>query len=255
MADSSTTNLDPSPLTHHSHHPGRIRIRRWLGAFGLYLVVLGLPSAVLLAEIDGPWTALFTRPGDFTAPHHQLLKLLIVMLYLAFCNTFLPLPTGWLVAAVATREVALTGELWSTALLLALAGGVASTVANLNDYHVISLMLRHRRLAALRETRLYHAAARWFVRAPFTFQLVSNLVPIPIDVVRMVAILYGYPRRLFALANFLGRFLRYGTLAAVAFAASLSPMAASLIMLGIALALALLRWLLPPALRWMGRGA
>jgi len=138
-------------------------------------------------------------------------------LYLSLCCTFLPLPTGWIVAALATRQADLTGGLVSTVLLAAAAGAVGSTVANVNDYYLFTALLRHRRVAAIRQTRTYRAAARWFARGPFPIVLLFSILPIPMDVVRMLAAVYRYDRLAFAAANFVGRFIRYGMIAFVTY--------------------------------------
>ena len=218
-----------------------VSLRRWFAVFAVYMAVLAIASAYMLDQLGRPWAELFARPQDFTEDWHQALKLLIFTGYLSVCCTFLPLPTGWLVAAIATREFALTEELWSTALLVAAAGAVGSMMANLNDYHLFTLMLRHRRVAAVRGTRLYRSGARWFTRAPFTFLVVFNIIPIPVDVVRMVATTARYGRVAFAAANLLGRFVRYGLLAGLAFATDISATAAAVIMLAVAVGLGVLR--------------
>ena len=79
-------------------------------------------------------------------------------------------------------------------------------------------MLRHRHLAGIRTTRLHQRAARWFSRRPFALLVIFNVLPVPIDVVRMLSATCRYPLRQFAAANFLGRWLRYAVLAFVAFA-------------------------------------
>ena len=225
-----------------------VSLRRWFGVFALYLLLLTGPIAWMLTDLGRPWMELFDQPGQFTLAYQQMLKLLIFTLYLSLCCTFCPLPTGWLVTAIATQEVALTGELYSTAALVALTGAIGSTMANLNDYHLFTLLLRNHRVAAVRNTRLLRYASRWFDRAPFAFLVVFNVVPIPVDVIRMLAATSRYPRGAFAGANFIGRFIRYGMLAWLAFRLGISPKAATIIMLGVAAAMGATR-LAPPLIR------
>jgi membrane protein YqaA with SNARE-associated domain len=144
-------------------------------------------------------------------------KLLGFTVYLSLCCTVLPLPTGWIVAAVATREAAITGELGSTVALVALTGAIGSTIANLNDYHLFTLLLRHRGIARLRDMKNYQRAARWFDRSPFFILTLFSLLPIPVDVVRLLAISCRYGRPPFAAANLLGRFVRYAIIAFVTY--------------------------------------
>jgi len=213
-------------------------MRRWLAVFAIWLLVLGLPAAWMLGHLGQPWQNLFTHPGAFQENYQQVLKLIIFAIYLSVCSTFVPLPTSWLVAAIATREVALAGSLVSTVFLVAAAGALGSMMANLNDYHLFTLMLRSRKVAAVRDTRLVRYGSGWFAQAPFTWVLLFNIVPIPVDVIRMLAAATRYPLKSFALANFLGRFVRYGLLAALAYAANISALAAAAIMLGVAALLA-----------------
>lgn len=212
MADSTTTSFEcPQP-------PDDVRVRRWAAAFVLYLLLLGLPAAILLGRLGRPWTDLFAHPEAFTSLGHQALKLLIFTAYVSLACTFLPMPTGWLITAMASQYVALTGGFWSTTLLVALCGGVGSTMANLNDYHLFTLLLRLRWIARVRTTRLYRLSSAWFERSPFLLLVVFNVIPIPVDVVRMLATSHRYGRVPFAAANFIGRFIRYWVFAAVTYA-------------------------------------
>ena len=169
----------------------------------------------------------------------QAVKLLMFGMYISLCCTFLPLPANWIVAAVATREMAVGTGLWDTVLLVGLVGAAASTVANLNDYHLFTWMLRSRHVAKIRHTRLYRIAARWFDKAPFFLVTVFNILPIPIDVVRILATTHRYPRVPFAAANFVGRFIRYGLIAYLIYYFELSMTTAIGVMLALAVAMLL----------------
>jgi len=216
MATSSTKTAD-APPARAPDGPDRLSLKGWLAFYAGWLAALAAPAAWILHRLGVRWKDLFVDPARFTDPVHAVGKLLIFAAYLSLCCTFLPLPTGWLVSALATREVALSESFAVTVLLVATVGAAASTVANLHDYHLFTWMLRHRRIARVRETRLYEKSARWFARQPFTLLVVFNIVPIPVDVVRMLAATYRYPLRPFAAANFAGRWVRYGVIAAVTF--------------------------------------
>ena len=138
--------------------PDDISVRRWFGIYALFLLACGVPLAILLARqpwLWSQWSEQFSETFRATDP---AVKLLVMAIYLSACTTFFPLPTGWLIAAVATQEAAVGGGVWSTALLVACAGAAASTVANLNDYHLFTWMLRHHRISKVRHTRTHHAA-------------------------------------------------------------------------------------------------
>ncbi|MCJ7543818.1 MAG: VTT domain-containing protein [Phycisphaerae bacterium] len=194
-----------------------ISLRRWFAAYGLWLVAAAAALAVLIHGSAWSWSAWRHEPAKTFAQTGTSLKLVGLALYLSLCCTFLPLPTGWIVAAVATREAAMAGSLIATVAGVGLAGAVASTLANLNDYHIFTAMLRLHRVAAVRYTAVYRAAARWFGRRPFSVVLIFSIIPIPVDVIRMLAATYRYPRAAFAAANFVGRFLRYAVIAFVTY--------------------------------------
>lgn len=226
-------------------HDG-LSIRLWFACYAGFLVATCVPLALLIAA--EPWSA-----SAWAHEYKTLLpqvpaaaKLLAFAVYLSVCCTFCPLPTGWIVAAVATREAAVAAGASDnvfvvavlTTFLVAAVGAVGSTIANLNDYHLLTLMLRSRRVARVRHTRTYRLAVRWFARAPFFLLVLFNIIPIPVDVIRMLATTYRYPRMPFAAANFLGRFVRYAVIAFVTYWWDLGWMAvAALLALAVVLGL------------------
>lgn len=227
--------------------PDGISVARWFAIYALLVLAAAVPLAALISAEGWTWDAWVQRTAETFAATGAGIKLLGFAIYLSICCTFCPLPTGWIVAGVATRQAAVTGELWSTVLVVAAVGGAASTVANLNDYHLFTWMLRNRRVAGVRKSRVYRASAKWFARAPFSILVVFNVIPIPVDVVRMLATTYRYPRVPFAAANFVGRFLRYGVIAFVTFWWDLGWVAV-VALLALAVVLAAVR-LVPAALR------
>ncbi|HUS47464.1 MAG TPA: hypothetical protein VM098_05065 [Phycisphaerae bacterium] len=229
-----------------------ISIRRWFAAYAVMVVAAAVPMATLIARQGWSWDGWVHQTARTFAATSPAVKLLGFGLYLSICCTFCPLPTGWIVAGVATREAAVTGELWTTVLAVAAVGAAASTIANLNDYHLFTWMLRSRRIAKVRTSRIYRVAARWFSRAPFTILVVFNVIPIPVDVIRMLATTCRYPRVPFAAANFIGRFLRYGVIAFVTFWWNLGEIAV-FILLALAVVLGAGRALLPAARKLLAR--
>jgi membrane protein YqaA with SNARE-associated domain len=202
-----------------------ISLRRWFALYGLALLVSGAALGVLIARQEWSGSAWARRPVETFRATGPAVKLIGFGIYLSFCCTFLPLPTGWIVAAVATREAAVAAGLsdsaaaaaLATTAIVALVAAAASTVANLNDYHLFTWLLRSHRVARVRRTRTYSVAARWFARSPFFLLVVFNIIPIPVDVIRMLATTYRYPRLPFAAANFAGRFIRYAVIAFVTY--------------------------------------
>jgi hypothetical protein len=109
---------------------------------------------------------------------------------------------------------------------------LATAVANLNEYHVLTFLLRYRSVGRLRETRVYEVAARWFSVSPFWTITAFSFIPIPVDVVRVLAVAARYDRFRFGLAYFVGRFFRYGLFAWSSAGLNLSPLDIAVIQAG-----------------------
>ena len=230
-----------------------IRLWPWFLGYAAVILAMAVPLVRFLLAAD--WGAeLDFRPGQsFTerwenfqtavAGIEPVYKLLAFGLYMSLCSTFLPMPTSWIVAAVALPAHAVGADIWTTILLTTVVGSAASVVANLNDYHIFTLMLRHRHIGKLRHTRTYRVAARWFGKGPFLLLIIFNFIPIPIDVVRLLATSYRYPRLLFVASNFIGRVLRYAVIAFVTYRLGNKGWIAVVALLALALLLSLERLL------------
>jgi len=190
-----------------------VSVLGWFAIYALFLVAACVPLAIMISGESWTWHQWRTEPLKVLAATPVAVKLLAFAVYISLCCTVLPLPTGGVVSAVAIKSVAVGPDIWTTTLAVAAVGAAASTMANLNDYHLFTLQLRSRRIARLRDTKLYSVSARWFARSPFYLVTLFNVLPIPVDVVRMLATTYRYPRLPFAAANFVGRFIRYGVIA------------------------------------------
>ena len=125
-------------------------------------------------------------------------------LYMSLACTFFPLNTLWIVLWLATEFPA-----W----LVALVGAVGTSVANLNDYYLLSYLFEFDRVKRIRGRRGYQRAVAWFDRSPFLTLTVFSFLPIPVDLVRLLAISRRYSRLWFTAASFLGRLPRYLLLA------------------------------------------
>ena len=214
----SLSNRHHHPRVLEPHLPDDVTVRHWLMIFAGYLLALSVPLVMLIFREGWTWADWsFDNAKETFSQTSVAVKLTGLTVYLSLACTFLPLPTGWIIAGVATQEAAVATGAWQTALLVGLCGAIGSTMANLNDYHIFTWMLRHHRISAVRTTRSYKAAEKWFARSPFFLVLMFNIIPIPVDFVRMLAASYRYPRVPFAAANFIGRFLRYGIIGFVTF--------------------------------------
>jgi uncharacterized membrane protein YdjX (TVP38/TMEM64 family) len=96
---------------------------------------------------------------------------------------------------------------------VALVGAAGTALANLNDYYLLSYFFEFDRVKRIRRRRGYRRAVAWFDRAPFLTLTLFSFVPIPVDVVRLLAISRRYSRVRFTAASFLGRLPRYYILA------------------------------------------
>ncbi|MCK4602136.1 MAG: VTT domain-containing protein [Phycisphaerae bacterium] len=213
----STATITHRPGIFEPHLPDNVSVRRWFTFYGLILVTAAALLAVLITEQGWSWQSWRDSTAETFTKASPAIKLIGFGIYMSLCCTFLPLPTGWIVAAVATREAAISGNLWGTVLGVAAVGAIGSTVANLNDYHLLTWFLRHHKVARVRQTKTYRVGAAWFARSPFFILVVFNLIPIPIDIIRMLATTYRYPRAPFTMANFVGRLMRYGIIAFVTY--------------------------------------
>ena len=174
-----------APITEKTYGLTDISYRRWFWCFvalfsAVAFLVLGEVIPVRYANLAG------------------------YFLYMSIACTFFPLNTLWIVLWMAAQFPA-----W----LVALVGAAGTSAANLNDYYLLSYLFEFDRVKRLRNRRAYRRAVAWFDRAPFLTLTVFSFLPIPVDVVRLLAISRRYSRFRFTAASFLGRLPRYYVLA------------------------------------------
>lgn len=196
---------EPTDISGSPANTETINLRLWFILFVLWMT--GLTLAVVLS-LRGLET------GDAQAGRVWLLC--VYAFYLSLCCSFCPLPTAWIVLLMASNEVALVAEPVLRVVLVATVGAAGTVMANLNEYHLLTYLLRQGKVARVRLTRAYNLAAEWFGVAPFAVLVGVSILPIPVDVVRWLAVAYRYPRRRFAAAYALGRWWRYALFAALA---------------------------------------
>jgi membrane protein YqaA with SNARE-associated domain len=207
----------------HQNHDG-INLRRWFLFYLLFLVALTTLALLNLFHYDRTDSSLSLR----------IWLSALYLFYLSLCCTFFPAPTTWIILLMASPIVALVephtlaGPLQlsestasvlaalSTIFIVAALGALATAIANLNEYHIFTFLLRFGRVHKIRQTKFYRTAHRWFTVSPFAILALFGILPIPVDVVRWLAISSRYRRDHYAWANFLGRFVRYALLAAAA---------------------------------------
>jgi len=132
---------------------------------------------------------------------HSYACLVGFVLYMSLACSFFPLPTAWIV-------------LWAVMVfghpvIVAALGALGTTIANMNDYYLLTFFFKYDRVDRIRSKSYYHKAVKWFDKWPFTVLTAASFLPVPVDIVRLLAISRRYNRGLFAGASFLGRFPRY----------------------------------------------
>jgi len=190
MADSSISKAAPDLVPAR-----RLGLAEWFVPFG---VLLGLVGCLYL----------LAGPGSAAAGLATLFG------YLSLACTFLPLPTAWML--IWASAPAAKGGLGIDPWLAATVGAAATAVANMHDYYLVTFLQRFRPVQRVRRSRLYRRLAAWYRRAPFAALAAASFLPIPVDVVRLLAISEGYPRWRFALGSMVGRWPRYLLLAVLA---------------------------------------
>ena len=189
MADSSTIDApaaDARDLRLERHEP--LSLAGWF-----------VPFALLLALVGGVY--LLGGEGGTAAGYAMLFG------YLSLACTFLPLPTAWIViwAAAPAAKAGLGLNPW----VVASVGAAGTAVANMHDYYLVTFLYRYQPVRRIRMTGLYRRFAAWYNRAPFGTLAAASFLPIPVDVVRLMAISEGYSRWRFALGSLVGRWPRY----------------------------------------------
>ncbi len=216
--------------------PREVKIWKWFVFYFLFLALLGALLVAMLADQSPQFEQELQKFGEIRRtvhPWHKMLRAelaqvpelvsaasswlkgVLLALYCSMGITFFPIPVNAAIAAAATTMAGMRGGPVLVTLGLSLICAFASTIANLTDYHIFLMLLRSRRIAKVRNTRLYKAAARWFGKAPFAIMVIFNIIPLPVDIIRILAAVYGVKRRVFAAANFVGRFFRYAVIVAL----------------------------------------
>ncbi|MFH1417688.1 MAG: hypothetical protein ABII12_05305 [Planctomycetota bacterium] len=202
LSEAHAAHTEAPSLDRYADGDG-INLRLWFVCFVAWLVGLTLASLWGMAAIDGTGSqvgwAVWALAGT--------------AFYLSLCCTFFPAPTTWIVMLVASDMVAAqVGLVGMAPLRLAVVATVcaaATGIANLNEYHLFVYLLRKRRVAKVRDTRMFRTASRWFEKSPFWIVTLFSFLPIPVDVIRWLAITARYPRGRFFWAGFIGRWFRY----------------------------------------------
>ena len=127
-------------------------------------------------------------------------------LYMCFACQFFPIPT--------LPPIAFAAKVFHP-ILVAAVGAAGTCIANLNDYAILGWLFRHKRVQKVRDVQMYRKLLGFFDKHGFLTLSVAAFLPIPIDVIRLLAISRAYTYWKYILATFTGRFPRYLILAYV----------------------------------------
>jgi membrane protein YqaA with SNARE-associated domain len=162
-----------------------------------YAIVAGIrftmegPSFLSLVKTLG-------KPGIHVPRSYTILYGYFV--YMCLACQFFPIPT--------LPPIAFTAKLFHP-MVVAFVGAVATCIANLNDYTILGWLFRHQKVKKIRDISTYRKLLGFFDRYAFLTLAAASFLPIPVDVVRMLAISRAYPFLKYVAATFVGRFPRY----------------------------------------------
>lgn len=162
----------------------RTRLARWIV---LSIVYFGVSLAVVLWVLPPRWT-----------------KLGWYVLYMSISNAILPLAVN--------PPTMVAGALYPP-WLVALLGALATGWANQSEYLLLGPVFAHRHADRVRASGIYQSLLRRFQGAPPLCIVIGTFLPLPVDVIRLVAIASGYPALRYLGFDITGRFFRYFLLA------------------------------------------
>lgn len=121
-------------------------------------------------------------------------------LYMCFACQFFPIPT--------LPPIAFTAKVFHP-VLVSVVGALGTCVANLNDYAILGWLFQHKRVKKVRDLTTYRKLLTFFDKYAFLTLSAASFLPIPIDVIRLLAISRGYSYVKYIAGTFVGRVPRY----------------------------------------------
>lgn len=128
--------------------------------------------------------------------YHVLVSYFLVMS--VSCN-LVPIPTFPIVLYV-SHDYAI----W----MIVLFGAIGASISALIEYNIIDFLMKFDRIAKLKQNGKYQKYAGYFDRFSFRSIMLASLIPLPLDVIRILAITRRYSKWRYLLATFLGRIPR-----------------------------------------------
>jgi membrane protein YqaA with SNARE-associated domain len=173
---------------------------------GRLFLFLGLFFATAICirifYIEGP--TLLTLLKQFTKSNlqvpHSLSILYDFFLYMSVACQFFPIPT--------LPPIAFTAKAFHP-VVVAFVGALGTVIAYVIDYAILGWLFRHHRVKKVRDIHMYRKLLKFFDKYAFLTVTAAAFLPIPVDVVRLMAISRAYSYWKYLLAAFVGRFPRY----------------------------------------------
>ncbi|HDL19497.1 MAG TPA: DedA family protein [Bacteroidetes bacterium] len=91
---------------------------------------------------------------------------------------------------------------------IVLLGSIGAAIAAFMEYKVIDFLMRFDRIAKLKQNGKYKKYAGYFDKFSFRSIMIASMIPLPVDVIRLLAITRKYKLWKFLTATFLGRLPR-----------------------------------------------
>ncbi len=176
-----------------------IRVKR---IFIFLIVFYSIVILIRVLYVDGP--SLFTLLKEIRKPDVQIPRagsiLFDFFLYMCVACQFFPIPT--------LPPIAFVSKVFHP-VLVAFVGALGTCIANFNDYAILGWLFRHHRVKKIRDIRAYQRLIHFFDKYAFLTLSAAAFLPIPVDVVRLMAISRAYTYWKYVVAAFTGRFPRY----------------------------------------------
>jgi membrane protein YqaA with SNARE-associated domain len=176
-----------------------IRVKRIFIFLGVFYATVIL---IRIFYVDGP--SLFTLLKEIRKPDVHVPRagsiLFDFFLYMCAACQFFPIPT--------LPPIAFVSKVFHP-VLVSFVGAIGTCIANFNDYAILGWLFRHHRIKKIRDIRTYRRLLHFFDKYAFLTLSAAAFLPIPVDVVRLMAISRAYSYWKYVAATFTGRFPRY----------------------------------------------
>ena len=175
----------------------------------IFLAIFFLTAiCVRIFYIEGP--SLLTLLKQVAKSNVQIPRSISILydyfLYMSVACQFFPVPT--------LPPIAFTAKVYPP-VLVAFVGALGTVIAYVIDYGILGWLFRHHRVKKVRDMHLYRKLLKFFDKYAFLTVSAAAFLPIPIDVIRWLAISRAYNYWKYLAAAFVGRFPRYLILAYV----------------------------------------